>query len=120
IDAIDYVDMFLDDEGQTDPDDLNDLYVLVNFRPVVTKKNWRMDCGVAGYDNTFGLPPSFPPVCASRITSIACGFSRTALRPRMSMPRRTIQRATTCAILRLLRSLMRRFPTSSSGKSSPL
>jgi hypothetical protein len=26
----------------------------------VTKKNWRMDCGVAGYDNTFGLPPFFP------------------------------------------------------------
>jgi hypothetical protein len=29
-------------------------------RPVVTKKNWRMDCGVAGYDNAFGLPPFFP------------------------------------------------------------
>jgi hypothetical protein len=60
IDAIDYVDMFLDDEGQTSLDELNDLYVLVNFRPVVTKKNWRMDCGVAGYDNAFGLPPFFP------------------------------------------------------------
>ena len=60
IDAIDYVEMFLDDEEQTNPDDLNDVYVLVNFRPVVTKKNWRMDCGVAGYDNTFGLPPFFP------------------------------------------------------------
>src|SRR5437764_14803696 len=52
--------MFLEDEGQEDPDDLNDTYVLVNFRPAVTKKNWRMDCGVAGYDNTFGLPPFFP------------------------------------------------------------
>jgi hypothetical protein len=60
IDAIDYVEMFLDDEGQTNPDDLNDVYVLVNFRPVVTNRNWRMDCGVAGYDNTFGLPPFFP------------------------------------------------------------
>ena len=60
IDAVDFVEMFLDDEQQTDLDDLNDLYVLVNFRPVVTKKNWRMDCGVAGYDNTFGLPPFFP------------------------------------------------------------
>ena len=59
-DAIDFVDMFLDDEQQTSLDDLNDAYVLVNFRPVVTKKNWRMDCGVAGYDNTFGLPPFFP------------------------------------------------------------
>ena len=60
IDAIDYVEMFLEDDGQMNPDDLNDVYVLVNFRPVVTKKNWRMDCGVAGYDNTFGLPPFFP------------------------------------------------------------
>jgi hypothetical protein len=60
VDAIDFVEMFLADEGQVNPDDLNDLYVLVNFRPVVTKKNWRMDCGVAGYDNTFGLPPFFP------------------------------------------------------------
>ncbi len=60
IDAIDYVEMFLDDEQQTSLDDLNDVYVLVNFRPVVTKKNWRMDCGVAGYDNSFGLPPFFP------------------------------------------------------------
>jgi hypothetical protein len=60
IDAIDYVDMYLDDEEQTDIEQLNDLYVLVNFRPAVTNKNWRMDCGVAGYDNTVGLPPFFP------------------------------------------------------------
>lgn len=60
IDAIDFVEMFLADEQQVDPDALNDLYVLVNFRPVVTKQNWRMDCGIAGYDNTFGLPPFFP------------------------------------------------------------
>src|SRR5262249_11284448 len=60
IDAIDFVDMFLDDEGQTSLDELNDLYVLVNFRPALTNKNWRMDCGVAAYDNTFGLPPFFP------------------------------------------------------------
>ena len=60
IDAIDFVDMFLADETQIDPDAVNDLYVLDNFRPVVTNRNWRMDCGVAGYDNTFGLPPFFP------------------------------------------------------------
>jgi hypothetical protein len=60
IDAIDYVEMFLQNEQQINPDQLNEVYVLVNFRPVVTKKNWRMDCGVAGYDNTFGLPPFFP------------------------------------------------------------
>jgi len=60
IDAIDFVEMFLENDQQIDPTDLNDFYVLENFRPVVTKKNWRMDCGVAGYDNTFGLPPFFP------------------------------------------------------------
>ena len=60
IDALDYVQMFLEDEAQTDPEALHESYVLVNFRPAVTNKNWRMDCGVAGYDNTFGLPPFFP------------------------------------------------------------
>lgn len=60
IDAIDFVDLFLADETQTSLDDLNDVYVLVNFRPALTKMNWRMDCGVAAYDNTFGLPPFFP------------------------------------------------------------
>ncbi len=60
IDAIDYIEMFLENDEQLDPALLSDLYVLENFRPVVTKKNWRMDCGVAGYDNTYGLPPFFP------------------------------------------------------------
>ena len=60
IDALDYVSMYLDDENQVGVNDLNDVYVLANFRPVVTKKNWRMDCGVAGYDNRLGLPPFFP------------------------------------------------------------
>ena len=60
IDALDYAQMFLQDEGSKNVDDLNDLYVLVNFRPVVTKRNWRIDCGVAAYDNQLGLPPFFP------------------------------------------------------------
>lgn len=60
IDAIDFLDMFLADDQQVDPDALNRFYVLDNFRPVVTNQNWRMDCGIAGYDNTFGLPPFFP------------------------------------------------------------
>jgi hypothetical protein len=60
IDALDFVDMFLTDDEQVDPDALNNIYVLVNFRPAVTKQNWRMDCGVAAYDNTLGLPPFFP------------------------------------------------------------
>ncbi len=60
IDATDFLEMFLEDEQQTDLDTLNDVYVLVNFRAAVTRRNWRMDCGVAAYDNTFGLPPFFP------------------------------------------------------------
>jgi hypothetical protein len=60
IDAVDFVDMYLADPDRIDMDELNDLYVLVNFRPAVTDKSWRMDCGVAGYDNRFGLPPFFP------------------------------------------------------------
>jgi hypothetical protein len=60
IDAIDFVDLFLANEEQVDPDALNEQYVLVNFRPAVTNKNWRMDCGVAGYDNSFGLPLFLP------------------------------------------------------------
>jgi hypothetical protein len=60
IDALDFVEMFLGDEQQVDPDALNNVYVLVNFRPVVTNQNWRVDCGVAAYDNTLGLPPFFP------------------------------------------------------------
>lgn len=34
--------------------------MLVNFRPAVTVENWRIDCGVAAYDNGLGLPPFFP------------------------------------------------------------
>lgn len=60
IDTLDFVYMYLNNDHQVHPDDLNEVYVLVNFRPVVTNKNWRMDCGVAGYDNRLGLPPFFP------------------------------------------------------------
>src|SRR5208283_1854165 len=60
IDALDFVEMFLDDPTQVSLDNMNELYVLINFRPVITKQNWQMDCGVAGFDNEFGLPPFFP------------------------------------------------------------
>lgn len=60
IDAVNYVDMFLDAPDEVDAERLNDTYVLVNFRPCLTNVNWRMDCGVAGYDNRTGLPPFFP------------------------------------------------------------
>jgi len=49
IDALDYVFMYLNDEKHSHSElhDINDVYVLDNFRPVVTNKNWRIDCGVA-------------------------------------------------------------------------
>jgi hypothetical protein len=60
IDALDFAHIFLANDDQRTPDELTDLYMLVNFRPAVTNKNWRIDCGVAGYDNRLGLPPFFP------------------------------------------------------------
>jgi hypothetical protein len=60
IDALDFLDMFLTNEDQTNLDALSEVYVLGRFRPAVTNKNWRMDCGVAAYDNALGLPPFFP------------------------------------------------------------
>jgi hypothetical protein len=115
IDAVDYVEMFLDDEAQTSPDDLNQLYVLVNFRPAVTKKNWRIDCGVAGYDNTFGLPPFFPTrlrfedyiyrLCVQQ-DAIAAAHVDAAQ-----------NHGKRCATRRPRRSSTRRSPTSSSARS---
>ncbi len=60
IDALDFVQMYLEDDCQVSIEELNEVYVLENFRPAITNLNWRMDCGVAGYDNTLGLPPFFP------------------------------------------------------------
>jgi hypothetical protein len=59
IDALDYLFMYLNDEKQSHSDlhHFNDVYILDNFRPVVTNNNWRIDCG---YDNRLGLPPFFP------------------------------------------------------------
>ncbi len=62
IDALDFVRLYLRDgtQSQSNLHEFNEQYVLANFRPVVTNKNWRMDCGVAAYDNRVGLPPFFP------------------------------------------------------------
>jgi hypothetical protein len=60
LDALDFLEMFLMDSSQHSIDDINDQYVLGNFRPAVTLKNWRFDCGVSGLDNRVGLPPYFP------------------------------------------------------------
>jgi hypothetical protein len=38
IDPIDFVEMFLQDENQTDPESLNDVYVLVNIRLVAEQR----------------------------------------------------------------------------------
>ena len=80
IDAIDFVEMFLDDEQQTSPDDLNDLYVLVNFRPGASPR------GTGGW--TAASPATTTPSacrrssrrgCDSRTTSTVSGSSRTGI-----------------------------------------
>jgi len=86
IDALDFTEMCLPNDRQVDPAALNDTYVLENFRPAVTKKNWRMDCGVAGYDNTSDCRPSSRPGCAARTTSIGCGTAGRRCGPPMWMP----------------------------------
>jgi len=99
VDAIDFIEMFLRDENQVNPESLNDIYVLDNFRPAITNGNWRMDCGVAGYDNTFGLPPFFPHDCALRTTSTAYGSSKKAWSLPTWTPRSITPRATICGTL---------------------
>jgi len=104
-------------DDQADPDAINNLYVLVNFRPVVTNQNWRMDCGVAGYDNTFGLPRSSRPGSASRTTFTGCGYGGQASCRRTSTRHSTTRATTTCATRQPPRSSTRRSRTSSSGGS---
>jgi hypothetical protein len=110
IDAVDFVDMFLDDEGQTSLDDLNDLYVLVNFRPVVTKKNWRMAVAYRRMTTHSGCPHFSPRACASKTTSTGCGSSSRAWPPRTWTPPRTTARATTCATHPPRRSSTKKWP----------
>ncbi len=108
IDAVDFVEMFLEDEEQTILDDLNERYVLVNFRaPGPT--------GIGGWTAAWpattipsGCPRFSPPVCASKITFTGSGFNRRALLPPTWMPRRITLRATTCATLRRPKSSTKR------------
>jgi hypothetical protein len=60
IDAIDFIEMIIRDDSYNDFDELRDFYVIDELRPAITNKNYRMDCGVAGYDNTYGIPPFIP------------------------------------------------------------
>ncbi len=117
IDALDFVEMFLEDPTQVHLDDLNELYVLVNFRPAVTKQNWRMDCGVAAYDNEFGCRRSSRLGSGSRITFIGCGFSKTDWRRRTSMQPNATSKTTTCEIRWRRKFSTKKSPTSSSARS---
>jgi hypothetical protein len=54
IDAIDFVDLFLQDDSASRLEELDELYVLVNFRPAVTNRNWRLDAGVEASSPALG------------------------------------------------------------------
>lgn len=60
VDAIDYANDFLINPYHAFVNDMSMRYVLQGFTPVITKTNWRLDCGISGYDNTHGMPPFFP------------------------------------------------------------
>jgi len=60
VDTKDYVEEFLRNPVLVTMSDLSKVYVISDYKPCITKVNWRMDCGVAGYDNRQGLPPFIP------------------------------------------------------------
>jgi len=60
VDSKDYVEEFLRNPTLVSMSDLSKVYVLSDCVPCITKVNWRLDCGVAGYDNRGGLPPFIP------------------------------------------------------------
>jgi len=60
VDSKDYVEEFLRNPVLAAMNDLSKVYVISDYRQCITKVNWRMDCGVAGYDNRQGLPPFIP------------------------------------------------------------
>lgn len=60
VDTKDYVEEFLRNPVLVTMNDLSKLYTLSDKKPCITKVNWRVDCGVAGYDNRQGLPPFIP------------------------------------------------------------
>lgn len=60
VDAIDYANDFLINPYHAFVNDMSLRYVIQAFKPCVTSTNWRLDCGISGYDNSKGLPPFFP------------------------------------------------------------
>lgn len=59
IDAVELLGLFLYSDAKS-LEKLQAYFVMSDFTPVVTRRNWRFDCGVSGYDNESGLPPFFP------------------------------------------------------------
>ncbi len=60
VDAKDYAREFFKDPVLLSVNDMTMVYALSDFIPCVTDQNWRIDCGVAAYDNHEGLPPFIP------------------------------------------------------------
>jgi len=60
VDVIDYINEFFDDPHAITINDLNEVFIISDFLPCLTKVNWRIDSGVCALDNRFGLPPFIP------------------------------------------------------------
>jgi hypothetical protein len=60
VDAKDYAEEFLENPELVLRNDMSQVYVISDFVPCITAQNWRIDCGVAGYDNQNGLLPFIP------------------------------------------------------------
>jgi hypothetical protein len=59
MDAVELLYKFLDSQADGLMD-LKNYYAIRQYKPVVTNKNFRFDCGVGAYDNSGGLPPFLP------------------------------------------------------------
>lgn len=59
LDAVELLALYLNSDA-SDVASLSNHFVLQGFKPVVTRKNWRFDCGVSAVDNDPGLPPFLP------------------------------------------------------------
>ena len=60
VDVIDYINEFFEDPYAITINDLNEVFIISDFSPCLTKMNWRIDSGVCALDNRFGLPPFIP------------------------------------------------------------
>ncbi|MEM3113265.1 MAG: hypothetical protein QXI33_02465 [Candidatus Pacearchaeota archaeon] len=60
VDMKDYAKEFLVNPELLSKNDMSQIYVISDYIPCITDSNWRIDCGVSGYDNSRGLPPFIP------------------------------------------------------------